>query len=332
MQAKTILVIGGGSIGERHTRCFQKTGRANLLLCEPNPDVRQRVATTYGLAHAFASLDEALQHPIDMAAICAPSQLHVAMTARLVEQKIAVLVEKPLSVSMEGVDALLAQVESARVPVAVGYVHRCNPALMAMKAAIDSGRFGRPVELFVTSGQHFPFYRPAYREVYYTSRATGGGAIHDSLTHMVNAGEWLVGPITKVVGDADHCVLEGVEVEDTVHVIARHGSVLGSFVLNQHQAVDETAFSVVCERGIVRTELHNRRWMSCTEPGSAWNVEQTYDYARDDLFFNQANRFLDFADGKAPAPCPLVEGRQTLRVNLAILESVESQRWVELKS
>ena len=73
-----------------------------------------------------------------------------------------------------------------------------------------------------------PTYRPAYREIYYKDRTTGGGAIQDALTHVLNASEWLVGPIRRIAVDAAHQVLEGTTVEDTVHVMARHGGVLGA--------------------------------------------------------------------------------------------------------
>ena len=59
---------------------------------------------------------------------------------------------------------------------------------------IRSGRFGEPVQIVATCGQHFPHYRPAYRDTYYRDRRTGGGAVQDALTHIINAGEWLVGP------------------------------------------------------------------------------------------------------------------------------------------
>ena len=69
----------------------------------------------------------------------------------------------------------------------------------AMKAALDSGRFGRPVQLVAVCGQHFPTYRPAYREIYYRDRATGGGAIQDAITHVLNLGEWLIGPVDRLL-------------------------------------------------------------------------------------------------------------------------------------
>ena len=115
--------------------------------------------------------------------------------------------------------------EQRRATVAVAYVYRSFPALAAMRGALIGGRLGRPVELVAVGGQHFPTYRPAYRQTYYADRATGGGAIQDALTHVLNLGEWLLGPIDRVVADAAHQLLPDVEVEDTVHLLARHGDV-----------------------------------------------------------------------------------------------------------
>ena len=55
------------------------------------------------------------------------------------------------------------------------------------------------------------------------------------LTHLVNLAEWIVGPADRVLADASHQVLEGVDVEDTVHLLSRHGPVMAAFALNQHQ-------------------------------------------------------------------------------------------------
>lgn len=327
---KRILVIGGGSIGERHLRCFLNTQRAEVSLCELNDTVRKRVSAAYSLASSHASFDEALEHEFDGAVICTPANLHIPMARELAQRGVNLLIEKPLSTSLDDVDALATLIESNNLVAAIAYVTRVHPAVVEMKEAIDSGRFGRPVQIVLTSGQHFPLYRPAYRDIYYTRHETGGGAIQDALTHSINAAEWLVGPVTRLVVDADHCVLEGVDVEDTVHVITRHGDVMGSFSLNQHQAPNETNLTVICERGSIRYEAHRNRWVSCTEPGTQWLTEAAFKLERDDLFVRQANMFLDLLHGTGAPPCPLSAGLQTLRVNLAALQSVKEQKWIEL--
>lgn len=322
-----VLVVGAGSIGDRHARCFAVTGRATLALCEIDPAVRKTVADRTRITDVYGTYETALATKPDLVVIATPAHLHVSMAAMAVRAGAHILVEKPLGASLDGVDALVELVEQRRVTAAVAYVYRCHPALVAMRAALASGRFGEPVEIVAACGQHFPLYRPAYRDIYYNDRTTGGGAVQDALTHVINAGQWLVGPIDRLAADVDHLVLDGVKVEDTAHVIARHGRVMGCYSLNQHQAPNEVTITVVCTRGTARFEYHENRWRWMTEPGGQWTVEAPLPLERDDLFVRQAEAFLDAVDGTSPPPCTLAEARHTLAVNLAILRSAERGAW-----
>jgi predicted dehydrogenase len=322
-----VLIVGVGSIGERHLRCFRATGRAEVSLVEVNEGLRRTVAERYGVRGAFGDLDTALAERPHVAVIATPAPLHVPLAVRLAEEGIHVLIEKPLSTSLDGIDRLRQVVRKRRLIAAVAYVYRCHPLLAAMRQAIVGGRFGKPVELVAVSGQHFPTYRPAYRSTYYTDRATGGGAIQDALTHAVNAGEWLLGPANRVVADAAHRVLEGVAVEDTVHLLARHGPVLASYSLNQHQAPNEFTLTVVCERGTARCKFHEHRWRWMVQPEGPWHDETITPPERDTVFVAQAGAFLDAVEGRNAFPCSLEDGLHTLRVNLAALASVEQGNW-----
>jgi len=329
-EPKEILVIGVGSIGERHLRCFQQTGRATLSLCEVNAELRERIAAKYGVRKVYPDLEAAMADRHDAAVICAPAHLHIPMATRLAEAGIHLLIEKPLSTSLDGIDNLKQVIEKRSIVTAVAYVQRAQPTLEAMKAAIDSGRIGRPVELVVVCGQHFPTYRPAYRDIYYRDRATGGGAIQDALTHLINAAEWLIGPVQRVAADAAHQVLEGVTVEDTVHAIARHGNVMASYNLNQHQAPNELVITVIGDRGACRLELHRNRWRWMLKPGDDWHDEEFGPAERDTVFIRQANAFLDTLEGKRPPLCTLDDAIQTLKVNLAVLAAVEQGNWQQI--
>jgi predicted dehydrogenase len=327
---KRILIIGGGSIGERHLRCFLRTGRAEVGLCDVNEKLRTDVAQRYNVKQVYSTLNDALSAEFDAAVICTPADLHIPMAIDIAGRNMGILIEKPLSISQERIDELKAVVESKQLAVSVAYVLRHHPALLAMKQYLNGGAFGRPVQVVFTGGQHFPFYRPAYRGTYYTRRATGGGAIQDALTHIVNAAEWIVGPITRLVADAEHFILEGVDVEDTVHLVTRHNHVMGSFSLNQHQAPNETTLTIICEHGTVRYEAHAARWLTCSEPNSPWKVEEEFQFERDDMFLTQANAFLNQLEGSAGPACSLDEARQTLCANLAALKSLETGTWIKL--
>ncbi len=325
-----ILVVGVGSIGERHVRCFDATGRAVPGICEPAAERRDAVAERYSVAAAHGELGQALDAPWDAVLIATPAHTHIPIALEVARHGLHLLIEKPLSTSLEGVQALKDMVQHKGLIAGVGYHYRAHPGVRAMKAALDSGRFGRPLEVYGSVAQHFPFYRPAYREVYFADRAQGGGAVQDAITHLLNLGEYLVGPITRLAADAAHQALDGVSVEDTVHVLARHGAVMANYALNLYQHPNESQVTVVCEAGTLRFELLQKRWRCMTEPEGAWE-EHTFDMQdRDAWYVANAHAFLDVLEGKAAPLCSLDEGIQTLRVNLAALKSVETQSWQEI--
>lgn len=326
-EQKKVLVVGVGSIGERHLRCFQKTGRAQLSLCELNPELRERISSQYGIENAYDSIEAALADSPDAAVIATPAQLHIRMATQMVEAGVNVLIEKPLSTSTEGVQALIDKITEKGLVGAIAYVLHCYPVFIEAREAIRSGRFGEPVEIVVNCGQNFPTYRPAYREIYYNNRATGGGAVQDAMTHLLNAGEWIVGPVDRLVAAFDHKVLEGVEVEDTVHLLTRQGNVMGSYTLNQHQAKNQATMKVVCTDGIVVIDLVKNRWQWAKDIEEPWHDEQIKPAERDDHFITQANIFLDMLEGKTSGWNPIEDGLQTLRCNLAILKSGDDGGW-----
>jgi len=327
---KHVLVIGTGSIGERHTRCFLATERCEVSICEINDELRSDVASRYAVTAAHSDLDSALADSPDVAVICTPAHLHIDMAIALLEASIGVLCEKPLSASLEGIDRLAELSSAPNARFSMAYPMRAHPLWIEVRDQVRSGEFGRPLEVVVVSGQHFPHYRPAYREIYYTDRTTGGGVIQDGLTHVVNFVEWMIGPMTRVAADCDHLALPGVDIEDSVHVIARHGDLMANYSLNQHQAPNEGQMMVICERGTIRVEAHQMRWQVVVEPETPWTVHQLDPLERDDIFVIQAHRFLDYVAGEGEPLCRFAEGLQTLRSNLAIMRAADTRAWVQV--
>src|SRR5262245_46152791 len=113
--AHHVLVVGVGSIGERHLRCFRSTGRADVSLVAVNAELRRAVAERYGVRRAYADLDAALADRPAVAVIATPAHLHVEQAIRLAEAGAHVLIEKPLGTSLDGTDGLRDAVRTRRV-------------------------------------------------------------------------------------------------------------------------------------------------------------------------------------------------------------------------
>ncbi len=232
-----------------------------------------------------------------------------------------VLLEKPLSVSLNGVEGLLRlHAQSGRV-AAVGYTMHQYPALQQARALLQENTLGRVLQAATLGGQPFHRLRPGYDKTYYRHRSAGGGAIQDALTHTVNWVESVVGPADSVLCDSAHLGVPNVDVEDTVHVSARHGSVLVNYTLNQFQAPNESTLQFNAEQGSVRIELHNQRWGVFRAQDTAWTWRDAPMADRDTPFLAQAHSFLDALEGKPNHLCTLEAAAHTLRFNLAALQA-----------
>jgi predicted dehydrogenase len=324
------LIVGGGSIGERHLRCFQQQPEVSVALCEPDDARRAIVTSSYAVRDSFASLEAAAEYAWDAAVICTPANLHVEQSLVLLRCASALLIEKPLSVSAVDTKSLLDAASSKTV--AVAYTYRSHPAVRAVRAWIEGGKLGRLCELTVIAGSHFPSFRPAYRDTYYASRELGGGAIQDAATHLFDLAHHLVGRFDWVFCDAAHLVLPGVDVEDTVHVTARANSeqVMVSIAVNQFMAPFEVSLQLNGDRGSACLDLHNHRFGFFPLGATEWQWHETPIRERDDLFREQASLFLDAAAGRRPVTCSLDDARHSLDINIAALQSASIRKMIDV--
>jgi predicted dehydrogenase len=322
-----VLVVGGGSIGERHLRCFHEIG-CTVALCEANSDRCREIAEQYHLDRTFGSIEEAAGETWYGVVICTPAHLHVDHAAVLAKTTSALLIEKPLCTRLEDVQRLRS-VASGKI-VQIAYVLRHHPATQHVRELLAEDVIGPLLQVTVTAGQHFPTFRPAYRDIYYARRESGGGAVQDAATHLFDIIQSFAGPLEWVFCDYDHQALPGVEVEDTVHLIARAGGghTMVSLSLNQFMAPNETHLQLNGARGSLAIRFHEHRagMFLMGDPGWTWTEPLIVE--RDDLFRAQAQSFLSAAVGQAPPLCTLDDGVRALEVNLAALRSGE-RRTVE---
>lgn len=322
--ALDVLIVGGGSIGERHLRCFQSIG-CTVALCESHPARRQEIAEQYKVERTFDSVEQAARETWYGVVIATPANLHANHAAALASSTEALLIEKPLCTLSEDIERLrtISQVKM----VQVAYVLRHHPATQHVRALLAEGVIGKPNEVTVVAGQHFPAFRPAYRDIYYKSHVTGGGAVQDAATHLFDLVQHLAGPLDWIFCDYAHQELADVEVEDTVHLIGRScgDRVLVSLALNQFMAPNETHLQINGARGSLAIRFHEHRAGMFLHGDAGWTWTEPLVTERDDLFRAQAQNFISAVVKQEHCLCKLEDGIRALAVNLAALRSGRSR-------
>ena len=110
------------------------------------------------------------------------------MAIQAAEAGCHLLIEKPLSTNFLLIEDLRKIVFERQLAAQVGYTFRHYPSVAKVKDGIEHGRWGRPLQLTILSGQHFPTHRPNYRNIYYARHETGGGAIQDGTHRALSNG------------------------------------------------------------------------------------------------------------------------------------------------
>jgi hypothetical protein len=136
-RALRVGVVGAGIMGSNHGRVLAGLPGVTLVgIVDPLPAHRDRAAEMTG-SPTFATLDELLAAGVDAVTIAAPTHLHHEVALACIAHGVHVLVEKPIASTVEeGLD-IVAAAQRAKVTLMVGHVERFNPAVAAIKQAIQ---------------------------------------------------------------------------------------------------------------------------------------------------------------------------------------------------
>jgi len=212
----SVGLIGGGNITETHARAARAVpGIEIAAIYGTNPEKVARLCREYG-GKAYSELAEFLAHrSMDLVAIGSPSGLHAAQGIAAAQRGLHVLTEKPIDITTERADALIAAADKAGVKLGVFFQDRCKPDIVRAKKAVDSGVLGRPI----LADARVKWYRPP--EYYRSSKwrgtwaLDGGGALINQAVHTVDLMLWLFGDVVSVQATSKTS-LHPIEAEDTL--------------------------------------------------------------------------------------------------------------------
>src|SRR5882757_5702789 len=207
-------LIGGGNISETHARAAMTVPGVEVsAIYGSNSAKVERICGECG-ATPYSDFERFLAHsPMDVVAIGSPSGLHAEQGIAAARRGLHVLTEKPIDITVDRADALIAEAGKAGVKLGVFFQDRCKPDILCVKNAVDSGALGRPI----LADARVKWFRPPD---YYTKsrwRGTwaldGGGALINEAVHTVDLMLWLFGDVISVQATSK-ASLHAIEAED----------------------------------------------------------------------------------------------------------------------
>jgi predicted dehydrogenase len=319
-----MLVVGAGSIGRRHIRNLSALGIEGLTVCDPDAE-RLRQLSDDAPVRGFSDFNEAIERSAPQAVfVCTPPVYHLKQTLTALEAGAHVFVEKPLSHTLDGVQAVMSKALEKSLIVQVGYNLRFNPGLGIVKRLVDEGRIGRVLWAHVEAGQYLPDWRPwqDYRKSYTARRELGGGIILDA-SHELDYTIWILGMPTEVCCMAGKVSGLELDVEDCATILLKFP---GGERADVHLDCIQRSYTKTCklagENGTLVWNYSTNEVQVYSADAGSWE-HISYDFEANDMYVAEISHFLECIEQEKTPLVTLADGEKTLKVISAANRSAE---------
>ena len=318
------LIAGLGSIGRRHLRHLVALGQEDILLYRTHrgtlPDDELSGYPTE------TDLSAALNHKPDAVIISNPTSLHLNVAIPAAEAGCHILLEKPVSHSLDRLDELQAIVEKECGHVLVGFQFRYHPGLHQVEKVLSGKQIGRPISFRAHWGEYLPDWHPweDYRRSYSARKDLGGGVIL-TLAHPLDYLGWFFGEVEALWAFAGQLSDLELNVEDTAEIGLQFvNGVIGSVHLDYNQRPPRHQLEIVCTQGTILWDNAGKSLEVYSTEKQEWQpYSLPADFERDHLFRAQMIHFLEVVEGKSEPECTLQDGVRALTMALAARQSAE---------
>jgi len=327
-------LVGCGRIAKRHSELLglrQIAGAELAAVCDVVEAKAQRTAAPFGVPYYTDMHEMCRRERIDVLVILTESGRHAEHVLALAPYGKHIVVEKPMALTLDDADAMIAACKGAGVRLFVVKQNRHNVPVQKLREAMEAGRFGKLVlgTIRVRWCRTQKYYdQDAWRGTW----ADDGGVFANQASHHVDLLQWMLGDVESVVAKSA-TALVNIEVEDTGVVLLRfRNGALG--VIEATTATRPTdlegSISILGANGIAEIggfAVNRMQTWRFTEPqaGDEEVLEKFRENPPNVYGFGHQRYLQQVADclnhGR-PAPVEGPEGRRSLELIVAIYESI----------
>lgn len=335
-------MLGCGRVSQRHVEVFRDEirGAKVVIACDKVQSKAEAVAQKLSCA-VSADYAAVLNDPdVDLVLILTESGNHAEHARAALTAGKHVIVEKPAALLVEEIESLASYAHEKNLLYSVIFQNRFNPAMVALKRAWDSGRFGKLV--LATVRVRWCRYQDYYEDGWHGTWAMDGGVINQQAIHHLDALQWICGAPTSVVSLQDRRV-NRLEAEDTTVAILKFSNG-GLGVIEATTAArprdTEASISVVGEGGTVVVGGIALNQIQSWDFVEAWpddkdakkkysqSVPTGYGLSHGPFLQETFDRLLN---GVLIPPVTAKEGAQAVKLVHALYASSECGEWVLMK-
>jgi predicted dehydrogenase len=334
-------IIGCGVIADFHANALFGLSEDAVLVGVA--DARLPAAERFARekqVRAFESVDELLACPeIDVVTICVPSGLHAELAIKAANAGKHIIVEKPMAITKEQLDAMEEACERNGVMLSSVAQSRFTSGVRKAKQAIEEGYLGKLVcaDVYMKFNRSQEYYNTGgWRG---TKAMDGGGALMNQGIHGVDLLLYLAGDVKSVYA-VSKTLARQIEVEDTLSAVLEFKSGATGVIqattsvypgYPRRLELNGDKGTIVLEEGnLIRWDMEDTTLPEVTLKSNVRSSASTpTDFSAD----NHTKQFKDVIQALRGGTKPLVdlrEGRRAVDLILAIYQSAEEKRVIEL--
>ncbi|MHB9023290.1 MAG: Gfo/Idh/MocA family protein [Armatimonadota bacterium] len=315
-----MAIVGSGSMGQRHAHsCIQGGVDVRLThVVSAHQEHAEALANSLpGRVAATTEYQAVLDDPaVDIVDICIPTALHCEFTLRAARAGKHVLCEKPMAVTLDEADAMIAACREAGVQLMIAHVLRFWPGYVAAVDAIKAGRIGAVRSIGCRRLSHA--IPRGTSPSWFFDPARGGGAVRDLAVHDYDVINWLAGLPTQVaaVGDVNHFSA----------LLTLRGGVFAQVEASFRMPTSNSSamtLRVVGEEGVVTLDGKTNR-LTCLLPDADTGSVTVVEEYPGDPYYNEIAYFVDCVRTQAPPErCTPVDAREALALAIRVQHELE---------
>jgi predicted dehydrogenase len=329
MSTIRIVVVGAGFMGGTHARAYHAMDDVEVAaIVASSPKRAEPLAAELGTTWTDDYAATLADDSIDAIDICVPTPDHRAATEAALAAGKHVLLEKPLALTREDAEAIIAAADASDRLVMIAHVLRFWPEYVELKRIVDSGELGAPLSVNAVRRQTTPDWMDAGPRGHLT-----GGSLHDMLIHDFDAANWVLGQPESVMatGIYNHANEAVDQAQVFIHYCGDRSATIDGGSMMPASYPFTSRFEVFCENGAV--EYHFRAGGRSFEVGEPTNELTVYrndgdpevvEVEQSDPFANECAYFIACVRaGTQPERSMPLTGMEAMLVSLAAQGSAE---------
>ena len=304
-----ILIAGLGSIGRRHLRNLIALGEKDIILYRTGKSTLDDAELAS--FETYTDLNEALAQKPEGVIISNPSALHMDIALPAARAGANLLIEKPVSDTLDGLDELQETLDAHGKRAMTGFHFRYHPVLQDIKRIIQDQTLGKVLYARAHWGEYLPDWHPweDYRQTY-AARADLGGGVVNTLSHPFDYLRWLLGEVDSLSAQLAHLSALELSVEDHADVSLKFASgVMASVHLDYYQKPPSHTLDISFEKGrILWDNATSSALLHYADGRPSERLLASEGFERNTMFLEEVRAFLSLCRGETLDYCSLQDG------------------------